>query len=198
MPVYIDGYEIDAALSEEHNLDSEVTEYEVETGSDKGDGIRPLPDEVTIEGIVSDSPFGALAARRAAASLDPTGTMAPSNEALEHLKAVRARREAVVIETSLGIYRDMALKTLSVPRSAQEGRALRFRATFKKVEIVTNERATVRVATPSAAKKASLGHKASTPTPVALPPPTKAQRQVLEVWAAGGESTSAARLAGVL
>lgn len=185
MPIYIDGYEIDAALSEEHNLDSEITDYEVETGSDKSDGIRPLQDKVTIEGIVSDSPFGALAVRRAAAALDPTGGQTPSSEAFERLKDIRKRREAVVIETSLGIYRDMGLEQLSVPRDQPEA-VLRFRAVFKKVDYVTNDRATVRVATPRAAKKASLGHKASTPTPVAPPPPTKEQQQIRDVWAAGG------------
>lgn len=185
MSIYIDGYEIDAALSEEHNLDSEITDYEVEVSSDYSDGIRPLPDVVTIEGIVSDSPYGPLAVRRAAELLT-SGSSLPSTAAFERMKEIRDERAPVIIETSLGVYRDMGLQNLSIPRSAQEGCVLKFRATFRKVKIVQNERATIRVATPRAAKKANLGHKASTPTPVAPAPPSKEQQQALDVWNSGG------------
>jgi hypothetical protein len=151
--ISIAGYIIDAAISEEHTLDSEVTEFPVESGSNVTDNVRPLPATVVIEGVVSDTPIEGMVAVRSAS------TTLPSQEALDLLLRIRADREPVAVETSLRRYETMVLESLSIPRDAETGHALRFSATFREIIIVVNERTTVKVATPLAGKKKKLGAK---------------------------------------
>jgi hypothetical protein len=155
--IRIDGYPIDLALTEEHSFDSEVTEYPVENGADISDNIRNKPLEITLEGIVSDTPIGAIAqdATRQAGA----GTPLPSRDAYTRIVAIRDARELVTIETSLGKFERMALTHIGVPRDRSTGKALKFTVTFRQVTLVTNERVTVRVAVPNATGKANGGNR---------------------------------------
>lgn len=162
--ITIDGYTIDAALTEGHALNSEVTDDPVETGSPITDHTRKLPDEITLECIVSDTPLSGVT--RA------PGTK-PTTDAYAVLLGIRDRAEPVTITTSLGTHPNMILKSLSIPRKATDGRSLRFTAGFKQVRIITNVRAFVTVAIPRAASKVPRGAKESvdTKTPGAAPVP---------------------------
>jgi hypothetical protein len=160
----INGFEIDCTVREEHVLDAEVTEYPVEAGAAIADHIRPRPAVVTIEGIISDTPFGDLARRRGMDPelVNPRGL--PSEQALAMFLAIRETREPVTIETSLRVYESMAMLSFTTePRKAD---ALFFTAVFKQVEIVENERTTVRVERPSANRRVDRGNKAPEPTTV--------------------------------
>lgn len=152
MSVIIDGYEVDAALSEQHSFDSEVTAHPVETGADISDHIRAMPITVTLDCVVSDTPVGVLSTRR-------DNTTLPSEDAFSLMLAIRDLREPVTIETSLRDFPDMALQKLSMPRSSRDGDSLRFQATFVQVKTVTSTRATVRVDVPRGKKKSTLGFK---------------------------------------
>ena len=55
---------LDASLEEEFSYDSEVSSFPVESGSTITDNIRPLPIKVSIKGVVSDTPIGAMIAVR--------------------------------------------------------------------------------------------------------------------------------------
>lgn len=179
--VLIDGFEIDAAVSEEHAFSAEVTAHPVEKGADVADHIRPQPIALSIEGVVSDTPIAALADRRGDRDSRGRFQFLPSNEALAWLKAVRDRAEPIRIETSIGVYENMLLESLSIPQTAASGGAFRFRATFKQLRVVTNERAQVRVELPKAAKKENRGTKPSTPVAEAKQPEkAKARRSALK------------------
>ena len=171
MSVFIDGYEIDVTLSEEHFFDNEVTEHPVERGADVTDHVRARPVRITLEGLVSDTPIGDLAIRRKEFTLINGEAFAlPSDESFARLLAIRDAREPVTIETSLRSFDDMMLESLTVPRTPQNGDALRFRATFVQVQFVTNDRTTIRVAVPRAAKKVNLGNRGA-PADGNPPPP---------------------------
>jgi hypothetical protein len=151
MSVYIDGYLIDASLTETHKLSSNVTKYPVESGAKITDHISNEPREVTIEGIVSDTPIGNVATVRASATASPTGSLdfLPSDEALAKLEALWESREPVPIQTTLAggkSYENMALMDLDIPVDETTGHALRFTATFQQIKIVTNNRTIVRSA----------------------------------------------------
>jgi hypothetical protein len=152
VPVFIDGYEIDIAETEEHRYDATVTSDPVETGSNITDHVKLEPDVVTFTGVVSDTPFGDLLERRL---LDDVHSVT----AYETILKVRDAREPVTIETSLRKYESMILRNLSVPRSADTGDALVFTATFQEIKLVTNDRTIVRVAVPRARKKVKRGAK---------------------------------------
>lgn len=155
--IRINGYPIDLALTEDHSFESAVTEYPVESGADISDNIRNKPLEITLEGIVSDTPIGAIA-------LDATrrvesGQASPSLDAYTRLLAIREAREPVTVETSLGKFEHMALTHLGVPRDRATGKALKFTVTFRQVRIVQNTRVTVRVAVPNAGGKVNGGNR---------------------------------------
>lgn len=189
--VLIDGFEIDAAISEEHAFAAEVTAHPVEKGADVADHIRPQPVVVSIEGVVSDTPMLGLADRRGDRDSSGRFQYLPSNDALAWLKAIRDRAEPITIETSIGLYENMLMESLSIPQTAAGGGALRFRASFKQLRVVTNERVQVRVELPKAAKKVNRGTKPATPVPEAKQPAkAKGRRSALKQIMSGEAPTT--------
>ncbi len=151
--VTIDGYLIDAAVSEDHGAEAEITDFPVERGPDVSDCIRAKPRTVTIEGIVSNTPFGRMVAERA------KSTTLPAQDALALFDRIRAQSKLVTVETSLRVYEDMGLESVSFTVDKSTGDALAFSATFCEVILVSNKRVSIRVAVPRGAGKRDLGNK---------------------------------------
>ncbi len=124
---------IDCLLSDSHTFDSDVTEFPVESGSTISDNIRNKPLVVTMECVVTNSPIGQLVSLRDKVS-------DPADSAYDLLLKIRSDRQLVTITTSLRTYIDMALQGLTIPRESGRGDELKFTATFKQVELVTNRR----------------------------------------------------------
>jgi hypothetical protein len=157
--IKIAGYPMDLALSEEFSFPGEMTRRPVELGPDVSDHIRDLPEEITLECIVSDTPIGDIArdpTRSGAASsdallaLDEEPRPLPSFDALAKLRELKALRRPVTIETSLGTFIDMAILSIKVNRDAARSNGLFFTADFAKFNFVVNRRTKVRVKTPMA------------------------------------------------
>jgi hypothetical protein len=147
--ILINGFMIDAALTETHTLESDVTAFPVESGSMVTDNVRPKPRTVEIDGIVTDTPLpGAVANARG--TLDAKGNFAhaPSDDALAALEAIYLGREPVEIVTELKTYPNMVMSSLTIPRDADTGHALQFNATFTEVIFITNNRTLIKVAPP--------------------------------------------------
>ncbi len=153
----IDGYEIDGLLTEDHSLESEITEYPVESGGDVTDHIRRKPRRYVCEGVVSDTPLGELVAIREAQG------GRPSEMARAHFEDIHERRARIIVATAKKRYENMVMETCVFPENEDTGEALRFRATFKQIRMITNERTTVRVAVPIAKKKVNRGNKPAKP-----------------------------------
>lgn len=174
--IRIADYVIDIAVTEEHGRRCEVTRHEVEKGASLVDHVRVLPATVSIEGCVSDTPLGAVArVRRAEGFVDRTAGILPSDDAHAFLVALMTKQIALggfTIETSLDVYDDMIIETLTEPRSKDTTGALRFTATFVEIRYVTNDRAVIPVASPRAARSAAKGTKAA---PDAALVPTEGQ-----------------------
>ena len=152
--VLIDGYPIDVTTGETHTFPLEVTSYPVEKGADIADHVRAKPIKVSLDCIVSDTPIGAVAshATRKDGSI-PSGTI------YQKLLKLRQDGTPVVVSTSLDVFEDMVLSDLSVPRESGEPHQLHFKAEFTQIIFVTNNRTTVRVATPSGEGSKNLGEK---------------------------------------
>lgn len=172
--ISIGGYEIDIAEVVEHTYDSEVTEHPVERGADIADHIRERPITLTINGLVSNTPIGAIADRRG--DIDARGVLVnrPSDDARAWLEAIRAAREPIQVVTPTKTYELMILERLSFSEDSQTGDAFRFRSSFKQIQIVTNDRTTVLVTVPQGKAKVNRGSKASPKVPDAPPSPEKA------------------------
>lgn len=154
----VDGYLIDVEVSGDHRFEGDVTSYPVEEGAEILDHVSLKPIEISIQGIVSDTPFGATATER-------DGVDLPSRDAYEFLRTLRLSKTPVVLETSLDTFDDMVLASLSVPTSAQNGKALVFTGRFIHVEFVSNERSTIRVSVPRSRKEEEKKDKPSPEPP---------------------------------
>lgn len=149
--IAIDGYLIDAAESEGHVLSSDVTEDEVETGSAFTDVIKNKSDEVTIQGIVSDTPVGDfvdIRARATASGLDEELPYLPSDQAQAILVKIHRDQRPVTIQTSRGTWETMALISLDIPVDDKTGDALGFTAQFRQIRLRSTTLVIVRVAAP--------------------------------------------------
>lgn len=149
--VMIDDYVLDVTLSEDHEFESEITDYPVESGSNISDNIRPRPITVTMEGLVSKHPFDHIKLLR-----DVPESPHHPHDAYAVLLAIREDREPVTIRTSLDVFKDMALQSLSMPRDASTGDALRFTAKFQQIQTVENKRSK-RTAIPAGKGKTNFG-----------------------------------------
>lgn len=156
MPVYIDGYPMDLAVSETHGFTSEVAEHPVERGADITDHVRARPITIDMECIVSDTPLAKIAN-----DLTRQGSTLPSEDAYAHLLAIRDARQPVTIETSLGTFSSMAMLSLSVPRDAGKSGGLFFTVSFQQIRVIENKRVTTRVAIPIAKRSTNYGTRAS-------------------------------------
>jgi hypothetical protein len=156
--IIIDGFLIDCSLSENHTFDSDVTDYPVESGSSVSDNIRPLPIQVDIEGLVSNTPIGLMREKRASPDAtdrtfllqltrDILGVASrPTDDAYALFERIRDAREPVTITTSLRTFDNMVMQSLAIPRGDHMDH-LRFQAKFKQIITVENKR-TIRVSTP--------------------------------------------------
>jgi hypothetical protein len=166
----VDQLVLDASVKEEHVCEVEVTDHPVEQGSAISDHARSKPEEITIEGVVSNTPLNHLQTRRAVTSEGYTWDTTASNNAVRGVPgnaeaaeiALRdLRGKLVTIVTALRTYDNMTLVSLKIPRDQTTGDILRFEAKFRQIRIVTN--ATTVVATKVAKAKPQV-KKGSQPT----------------------------------
>lgn len=184
--VKIDGFPIDASMSEDHAFNSEISTHPVETGTDITDHVRNLPITINLECVVSDTPIGEFVNFRSPGST-------PSADAYGFLKSVRDARQPVTIETSLEVFDNMVLTTLSIPRTAETGDAIQFTCSFTEVQVVTNNRTTIPTAAPRHQRKQNRGNKPITPmqlTTTALRATSNGINNALSIVGAGGSFPS--------
>jgi len=165
VPIYIDDYEIDAVISEDSNKDADVTDNPVEQGDSTTDHVRLKPKSLTLDCLVSDTPYGDLADRRSGelGGIGGVNDLVISEDARQRIEAIQDARKPVLITvtTKRGghtrFYENMILQTLGENVAVDNGDAYRFKATFKQMNFITNNRTTVKVAVPKAKKKNDKG-----------------------------------------
>lgn len=152
----IAGYPVDCAMTEEPTFSSDITKFPTEKRGSYSDNIQRKPIQFKFEGLISDTPIGAIA-------LDPsrqalTGNDIPSKFAYAFFLSIHNAGEPVTIETSFGKFDDMALASLVPTKDQKTGKALKFTANFEQLQVLENKRTTVAVAVPRAAGKQNLGN----------------------------------------
>jgi hypothetical protein len=138
--------ELDVALSEEHQFNNEVTSFPIEDGSNITDHIKLNPEQITIEGFVTNSPIKNIIQMRN----DPVTTNGGFDRvstAYDAMLAIAGRRGQppilVDIFSTLRIFTDMALTRLTIPRDGTIGESLKFTADFVRVHKATLGEATI-------------------------------------------------------
>jgi len=153
----------DATLSEQGEFTNRVTSFPVESGSFISDHVIHEPEEVVLEGLISNASINMFG--KIAPNVDKGTVIAPERSSdpvlAAYLKLLEfAGYDHSVLQTSaMGVqqnitiskilplvdiltefrlYTDMALQKLSVPRKADTGEALIFTVGFKKVRRVNS------------------------------------------------------------
>jgi len=126
----IDDVWIDVSLSETHKYGAEVTEHPVEKDSPIADHVRALPQEIEIEGIVTDYPINQPESH---SSKRTTGVF-------EALVEIVNKSKLVKLVTGLQMYDNIVLTNLSFHRSPETGpAAYKFTCTAHRIRFVESK-----------------------------------------------------------
>jgi hypothetical protein len=165
-PTKLGSLEVDCTVSEQYQLDNDVTENPVEESSSFTDHIRPKQDVVTIEGIISGTPSGQDGETRQVEYTAPSGekfvfAVSVSEEvangaitridaAVNTLYQLRNNGEVITLVTGVRTYENMAIKSVLLRRDQNTGIALRFTATLVQVQTVVLQTTTLKASKVSA------------------------------------------------
>jgi hypothetical protein len=150
---------LDCSVQEKHTRESPPTEFEVENGQTVNDHIIIKPFSLLIEGIISDTPLSlftqivtagisyiapsaAVLGKNApalalASALSPSDFLSkPSVKAYSDLIDLQSLRQPVTVWTSLYLYKNMWIKSISVPRNSKTGRVLNFTVELVQLRLV--------------------------------------------------------------
>ena len=106
--------EVDASISEVHEVSNDITQFPVESGVTISDHIRPQPRRFTLEGIVTNTPIIFLA------GIASSPTRAEEADDL-FLEMMESGNLVSVVSTLREYVNNMALESYTVRRDAASG-----------------------------------------------------------------------------
>lgn len=159
----IDTQVLDVSVKEDHVAEIEVTDHAVEQGAPVTDHARPKPLELTIEGVVTNTPLnrfqtlraenaGGLVWQTTATGNNVRGMPGAAEAAYNFFKDYFAKPRLIPIVTQLRWYDNMVGTSFKVTRDEKTGDVLRFEAKFKQVRVVNNGVTVVATSVPKAKK----------------------------------------------
>ncbi len=165
MSTSIADVNVDVCLSVEHSYENEVTSHPVESGADVTDNVVAKSLVINLDCIISATPLG-LAPNTIFGPNIVTGTR-------DRLIAIDVAKQPITVVDSYGTFTNMVLEKIIFSKTTKTGDALAFKASFKELIIITNDRTVIQVAIPRAQAVVARGAKSSKspPTP---PVPAKA------------------------
>lgn len=148
--VKIGTLEIDATVREQYSISAEVTDHPVERGANISDHSRRKPDVLRMECVVTNTPI-------AAPDQLPVGYEARAWRAYRYLEDLVEFGEAVTVVTILGVWENMLVTEVQVPRDRGTGDALAFSCSLKQVVIVESRTALVVTKAPNGQPRRDKG-----------------------------------------
>lgn len=146
--------QLDASVNETHLTNAQITEHQVETGSNITDHIRPMPKKLSLEAVITNTPttLPTTESRGVTGGVRQTQSGAFKYQALvfdgpfdrvadSYSDLVDATQAGafVSIVTTLANYQNFAIENLSVPRNSQSGNAIQFTIDLKEIRTVDTE-----------------------------------------------------------
>ena len=128
---------IDAAIDELHEMEAEISDYPIESGSTGSDNRRILPRRYSLQGVVASSPKGLVGAVINGLPL----TIQRGYNALEKLFETE---EPFDVVTRLKVYKNMMFTRLSVPRNNAQGEAVFFSGELRQITIVNTSTSVIK------------------------------------------------------
>lgn len=153
--------EIDVVMSEEHIGEVEVTQHPVEQGADPTDHARERPDTLRLECFVSNTPV--YKKDRETLTVTTKGAGGRARGIYDQVRALKSARQLLEVTTSMRVYSNMMMTSLSAPRSIRTGDGVQFSVSFVQVRVVQNRTIEVPTLETRAKPKNKLGQK-SAPT----------------------------------
>lgn len=123
---FVDSVTFDAMVSEQHSGEVQVTDNPVERGIDVSDNIRPKPEQLQLDVLVSNSPL-------ARALLGSPNSPKRATEAFRVLRELRDAGTLVTVVTSLRTYESMVIQKIDVTRNNKTGQALSAKIALRQI-----------------------------------------------------------------
>lgn len=144
----------DLLIDESHSLDFDIADHAVENGSSISDHVQERLRSVQVTGFFTNHPIGekksgyvnsgtedesgSVTVNREADVVDINGVQGKGNESLdlmlEELKAIARERKPVRLVTSLEVYEEMVIESLSYDRGPDDGESIKFTAKLREVK----------------------------------------------------------------
>jgi len=118
--------ELDATLEEQHEYNSEVTQYPIENGEKISDHVNLNPIRLTMRCFITQTPVQLLNVNTILGN-DLIQT------AFDKLVEIRNSKDVVTVVSGLKIYPDMIM-SFSIPRDTRTGQSLQFTAKFTQIK----------------------------------------------------------------
>jgi hypothetical protein len=167
-PSKIENLPIDAVITQTISMENEVTDHPVEEGFNVTDHSRPLPDKLTMECIISNTPVSADQQQRIVQSgsyqitttaPNPTDASAYSDNALKKIEALRTQGAVFTVVTRRRTYDTMTIESIQIVDDAKTVDMLKFSISLKRIRVVKNKQTRLTVSKdPRAGGKVSTGH----------------------------------------
>lgn len=133
-PVSIDGIEFDALIKSEITYEADVPQYPVESGFTISDTVIVKQTQIDMNLYLTDTP---VTWRRR------LGGQGRSAQTLKQLENLFVERRLIVVSTSEATYKNMAIQTYSVSKSAEEGYSYEIPITLVQVNVTQSSTTTI-------------------------------------------------------
>ena len=123
----IGALELDALVSENTSLKSQITEYPIEDGSVISDHISQESETLSLEGVITGT--GTL--------FNIAAGKSKLIAAKEALRTLHKNRELITIITGVDVYEDFAIESCDINRNNKDGEQFSVNLELKKINKVT-------------------------------------------------------------
>jgi hypothetical protein len=197
----IDILELDAAIHETHDYTNTITDFPVEKGFSISDHVFKVPERLTMEGFVTNSPIPYsvsnvaeiyTSGNRIATAFEALLDLAGYDSSGQDFTVLTSVKLPVVLRivTGLRVYSNMVITHLSFPRDISTGESLRFTCELRRMTVVASEKVLINNSSelngkaPNTPKQATPKVPKGKQTPV-IPPEDKGTTLLNLVNAAG-------------
>lgn len=128
---------LDARVGSTYRFSAEITQFPVESGATITDHVHLRPDEIQLEGMVSDTPVNELPTYlglRGDRESHETGLR--SQTAFDAMFTVWRDRLPLTVITEYMVFDDMLIESFEIPRAPDRGEAIWFTMTLRKIVTV--------------------------------------------------------------
>lgn len=124
---------LDARVSSSYRFQSEVTEFPVESGATITDHVHLRPDEIQLEGMVSDTPVNQMPTFLGLRGDEEQTAGLRTQTAFDALFICWRDRVPLTVVTEYMIFDDMVVSSFEVPKDPDRGEAIWFSMTLRKI-----------------------------------------------------------------